>query len=82
MSDLSLTVYLTVFPGGSDGKNSACRIGDLGSIPGLGRSPGEGNGYPLPYFYLDNSIDRGAWWGTVRHHKELDRTEQLTHSIT
>ena len=44
MSDLSLTVYLTVFPGGSDGKNSACRIGDLGSIPGLGRSPGEGNG--------------------------------------
>ena len=45
------------FPGGSAGKESACNVGDLGLIPGLGRSPGEGNGYPLQYFGLDNSID-------------------------
>ena len=49
------------FPGGSDGKASACNAGDLGSIPGLGRSPGEGNGNPLQYSCLENSIDRGAW---------------------
>ena len=46
------------FPGGSDGKESACSAGDLGSIPGLGRSPGEGNGYPLQYSGLENSMDR------------------------
>ena len=45
------------FPGGSDGKESACTAGDLGSIPGLGRTPGEGNGYPLQYFGLENSMD-------------------------
>ena len=45
------------FPGGSDGKESACNVGDLGSIPGLGRSPGEGNGYPLQYSGLENSMD-------------------------
>ena len=39
--------------------------GDLGSTPGLGRSPGEGNGYPLQYSCLENSMDRGAWWATV-----------------
>ena len=48
------------FPGGSDGKALACNAGDLGSIPGLGRSPGEGNGNPLQYAYLENSMDRGA----------------------
>ena len=53
------------FPGGSDGKESACNAGDPGSIPGLGRSPGEGNGYPLQYSCLENSVDRGAWWATV-----------------
>ena len=53
------------FPGGSDGKASACNAGDLGLIPGSGRSPGEGNGNPLQYFCLENSIDRGAWWATV-----------------
>ena len=47
------------FPGGSDGKVSACNEGDLGSIPGLGRSPGEGNGNPLQYSCLENSMDRG-----------------------
>ena len=52
-------------PGGSDGKESACNAGDLGSNPRSGRSPGEGNGYPLQYFGLDNSMDKGAWWVTV-----------------
>ena len=45
------------FPGGSDGKASACSVGDLYSIPGLGRSPGEGKGYPLQYYGLENSVD-------------------------
>ena len=45
------------FPGGSAGKESACNAGDLGSIPGLGRSPGKGNGYPLQYSGLENSMD-------------------------
>ena len=53
------------FPGGSDDKESACNAGDLGSIPGSGRSPGEGNGNPLQYSYLENSVDRGAWWATL-----------------
>ena len=53
------------FPGGSEVKASACSAGDLGSIPGSGRSPGEGNGYPLQYSYLDNPMDRGVWWATV-----------------
>ena len=49
------------FPCGSDSKESACNAGDMGSIPGSGRSPGEGNGYPLQYSCLENSMDRGAW---------------------
>ena len=49
------------FRGGSDGKVSACYAGDLGSIPGLGKSPGEGNGNPLQYSCLENSMDGGAW---------------------
>jgi len=53
------------FSGGSDGKESACSVGDLSSIPGLGRSPGKGNGYPLQYSCLKNSMDRGAWRATV-----------------
>ena len=53
------------FPGGSDGKESALNAGDLGSIHGLGRSPGEGNGNPLLYTCLGNSMDGGAWWATV-----------------
>jgi len=55
----------TGFPGGSDGKESACNAGDLSSIPGLGRSPGEGNGYLLQYSRLENSMDRGTWQVTV-----------------
>ena len=53
------------FPGGSEVKGSACNAGDPGSILGLGRSPGEGNGTPLQYFCLENPIDGGAWWVTV-----------------
>ena len=53
------------FPGGSDSKESACNVGDSGSIPGVGRSPGEGNCNPLQYSCLENSMDRGAWWATV-----------------
>ena len=53
------------FPVGSAGKESACNVGDLGSVPGLGRSPGEGKGYPLQYSGLENSMDRGAWKATV-----------------
>ena len=46
-------------------KKSACNVGDSGSIPRLGRSPGEGNGNPHPYSFLENSMDRGAWQATV-----------------
>ena len=53
------------FPGGSAGKESTCNAGDLGSIPGLGRFPGEGKGYPLQYSDLENSTDREAWQATV-----------------
>ena len=53
------------FPGGSDGKESACHAEDLGSIPGSSRSPGEGNGNPLQYSCLENTMDRGAWWAPV-----------------
>ena len=51
--------------GGSDSKESTCNAGDLGSIPGLGRSPGEGNGTPFQSSCLENSMDRGAWRATV-----------------
>ena len=53
------------FPGGSDGKESACNARDLSLIPGSGRSPGEGNGNPLWYSCLENPMDRGAWRATV-----------------
>ena len=53
------------FPGGSDGKESTCNAGDLGSIPGLRRSPGGGHGNPLQYSCLENPMDRAAWWATV-----------------
>ena len=53
------------FPGGSEGKESACKAADLGSIPGWGRTPGEGSSYPLQYSCLENSMDRGALWATV-----------------
>ena len=69
------------FPGGPDGKDSACNVGDPGSIPGLGTSYAEGNGNQLQYSCLENSMDREAWratWG----HKESDTTERLKHTHT
>ena len=53
------------FPVGSNGKESACNVGDVGSILRLGRYPGEGYSYPLQYSCLENSMDRGAWQATV-----------------
>ena len=61
---LRLDVWIGI-SGGSEGKESTCNVGDLGSIPGLGRCPGEGNGYPLQYPGLENSMDRGGWQATV-----------------
>ena len=55
------TLVVMGFPGGSDGKESSSNAGDLGSIPGSGRSPGKGNGNPLRYSYLENPMDRGAY---------------------
>ena len=62
-------VFLS-FPGGSDGKESACNTGDLGSIPGLGRSPGEGNSYPLQYSGLEKSMD------CMAHGVAMSQTQQ------
>ena len=53
------------FPGDSDGNKSACNAGDLGSVPGSDRSPGEGNGNPLEYSCLENSMDTGAWQAII-----------------
>ena len=70
------------FPGGSEVKASACNAGDLGSIPGLGRSPGEGSGNPLQYFYLENPMDEGAWRATVHVvAKSRTRLSDFTHSL-
>ena len=67
------------FPGGSDGKESACDARDLGSIPGLGRFPGEGNGNLLQFFWLENPHGQRSLAGySPWSHKELDTTEQLS----
>ena len=58
-------MYMKGFPGGSDGKESVCHAAVPGSIPGSERSRGEGNGNPLQYSCLENSMDRGAWQATV-----------------
>ena len=60
------------FPGGSE---SACNAGNVSSTPGLGRSPGEGNGYQLQYSCLENTMDRGAWWASLWGHEESDTTK-------
>ena len=67
------------FPGDSDGKESACNVGHLSSIPGSGRSPGEENGNSLQYSCLENPMDGGGSWGATVHSvaKELDTTERL-----
>ena len=71
------------FPGGSDGKKSARNAGDLGSIHGSGRSPGEGNGCPLQYSCLENPTDGGAWWATVHGVAESQtQLSNFTHSLT
>ena len=69
------------FPGSSEGKESACNVGDQDLIPGLGRSPGEGNGNPLQYSCLENSIDGGTWQATVRGVTESDRTEHAYRAL-
>ena len=66
------------FPHSSVGKESDCNAGDLGSIPGSGRCPGEGNGNPLQYSCLENPMDSGAWQATVYESQESDMTEQLS----
>ena len=67
--------------GGSDSKESACNARDPGLILRSGRSPGEGNGYPLQYSCLENSMDRGAWLTTVHGVAESNTTEQITLSL-
>ena len=66
-----------VFPGGSGSKESACNAEDLGLSPGLGRSPGDGNGNPLQYSCLENFLDRRAWQATV--HGVTKSQTQLSH---
>ena len=66
-------------PGGSEVKASACNVGEPGSIPGSGRSPGERNGNPVQYFCLENSMDRGVWWATV--HGITKRHNGVTNTV-
>ena len=70
------------FSGSSNGKESACSVGDLGLNPGSGRSPGEGYGYPLQYSCLEDPMDRGAWQATVPGVTESGTTGQLTLSLS
>ena len=71
------------FPCGSDGKASVYNAGDPGSSPGLGRSPGEGNGNPFQDYYLENPMDRGAWWATnYRVAKSWTRLSDFTFTFS
>ena len=67
-------LFMYIFTDGSDYRESACNARDSGSIPGLGRSFGEGNGNPLWYSCLDNSMGKGAWWATVWGVEDSDMT--------
>ena len=69
------------FPGGSDGKESACSVGDPGLIPGLGSSPGEGNGNPLQYSCLENPMDGKAWQVTVHKSNKLEDVDKLPETL-
>ena len=69
------------FPCGSDGKELVCSVGDLGSIPGLGRSPGGGHGNLLQYTCLENPMSRGAWRAAVYGAAKTDITEQKAHQM-
>ena len=71
----------SVVIGGSEVKASACNAGDLGSMPGLQRSPGEGNGNPLQYSCLENPMDGGAWWAVV-HGVTKSRTQLSDFTFT
>ena len=73
--------FIKGFPGGAEVKASACNVGDLGSIPGSGRSPGEGNGNPLQYSCLENLMDRGAWWATVHGSRSQTRLSDFTFTL-
>ena len=76
VSELITVLKSESFPGGSDGKESACNVGDTGSIRGSEISPGEGNGNPLQYSCLENSIEKRSLVGfSPRGHKDSDRTE-------
>ena len=80
MDRLPTPVFLGL-PGGSDGKESTCNVGDLGLIPGMGRSPEGGQGNPLLYSCLENPKDRGAWRATV-HGDTTSATERSTDPMT
>ena len=70
------------FPGGSNGKEFACNVGDQGSIPGSEGYPEKGKGNPLQYSCLENFMDRGVWWATVHGVTKSHTTERLTHTCT
>ena len=73
-------IWTLAIPGGSDGKESGCNAGDLGLIPGLGRSPGEENGYPLQDSGLENSMDRRAWEATVHARLQFMGSQRVGHN--
>ena len=78
-----MVIFSRGFPGGSDSEGSACNVGDLGSIPGLGRSPGKGNGNPLQYSCLENPMDGGAWEAIVHGvTKSQTRLSDLTFTFS
>ena len=70
------------FPAGAEVKASACNVGDLASIPGSGRSPGEGNGNPLQYSCLENPMDGGAWWARVHRSQRVEHNWVTSFSLS